>query len=102
MAQALVIEQQQQQLMVKIKYLKLKRINDLNEKLRSELSRDRITASNACLSLINYTTNHTDYTLPDVWGHLEPGKNHFRDAVRLRRANKHSTQSDSGGCCTIV
>ncbi|CAB4253287.1 similar to Saccharomyces cerevisiae YJR086W STE18 G protein gamma subunit [Maudiozyma barnettii] len=102
MAQVLQLDQQQEQLAVRIKYLKLKRINDLNEKLRSELSRERITASNACLSLINFTTNNTDYTLPDVWGHLEPGKNHFRETVRLRRANRPSASADSTGCCTIV
>ncbi|SMN20164.1 similar to Saccharomyces cerevisiae YJR086W STE18 G protein gamma subunit [Maudiozyma saulgeensis] len=101
MAQNLPLEQQQQ-LAVKIKYLKLKRINDLNDKLRAELSRDRITASNACLSMINYTSNNTDYTLPDVWGHIEPGKNHFRNSVRLRGTNRPSNSADSVGCCTIV
>ena len=93
--------EQQKQLALRIQYLKLKRITELNNKLRGELTRERITASNACLAIINYTSNHTDYTLPEIWGYIEPGKNHLRSAMALRNRHGSSTHVDDGGCCTI-
>lgn len=101
MAQDIPTEQQQQ-LALRIKYLKLKRINDLNGKLRNELGRDRITASNASLSVINYTLNNVDYVLPDIWGYPDPGVNHFRNSLKMTRANRHPASAQSAGCCTIV
>ncbi|KAL3230198.1 Guanine nucleotide-binding protein subunit gamma [Nakaseomyces bracarensis] len=86
----------QQQLDLKINQLKLKRINELNDKLRSELQRDRITASNACLSLINYTTRKKDYALPELWGYPPRGTNHFRDAMTA------AGQQDVNTCCIIM
>ncbi|CCD24373.1 Ste18p NDAI_0D00590 [Naumovozyma dairenensis CBS 421] len=93
--------QQKQQLNLKIKNIKLKRINELNNKLRNELSRERITASNACLTIINYTNNTKDYTLPDIWGYPPPGSNHFRNNLK-RSIQRPTTSSNSAGCCTIM
>lgn len=86
-------QQQQQQLSLKIKQLKLKRINELNNKLRKELSRERITASNACLTIINYTSNTKDYTLPELWGYPVAGSNHFIEGLKmLKKIAKCQTQ----------
>ncbi|CAD6632923.1 XXYS1_4_G0010920.mRNA.1.CDS.1 [Saccharomyces cerevisiae] len=94
-------QQQQQQLSLKIKQLKLKRINELNNKLRKELSRERITASNACLTIINYTSNTKDYTLPELWGYPVSGSNHFIEG--LKNAQKNSQMSNSNSvCCTLM
>lgn len=90
---------QQKELQLKIKYLKLKRINELNNKLRNELSRERITASNACLTIINYTSSERDYELPEIWGYPPQGSNHFRNNLQ-RPIN--ASHSNSNGCCTIM
>ncbi|GAV51303.1 hypothetical protein ZYGR_0AD04860 [Zygosaccharomyces rouxii] len=96
---------QDQQLSLKIKYLKLKRVNGLNNKLRGELSRERITASNACLSIVNYVSTHKDYAIPEIWGYPSPGANHFRDGQRLRLRQAPGQVRGSGNdaaCCTIM
>lgn len=96
---------QDQQLSLKIKYLKLKRVNGLNNKLRDELSRERITASNACLSIVNYVSAHRDYAIPEIWGYPNPGTNHFRDGQRLRLRQSpgraHGSSKDPI-CCAIM
>lgn len=80
----------------KLLVLKLKRITELNGKLRDTLSRDRIYASNASYSIINYTQDTKDYVIPDVWGYMQPGENPFR----LNRQRKGGDAQD--GCCTIM
>lgn len=96
--------QQQLQLQLKIKYLKLKRINELNNNLRKELSRERITASNACLSLINYIQTTRDYTLPEIWGYPPPNSNHFiiHNSNRYSSNRQEYYNETSNGCCTIM
>ncbi|CCK69900.1 Ste18p KNAG_0D01480 [Huiozyma naganishii CBS 8797] len=91
----------QQQLSTRIQLLKLKRLNELNNNLRNELSRERITASNACLTIINYCNNTRDYTLPEVWGYPQPGENHFRYNGGNRPRQVVAQQSQDT-CCTIV
>lgn len=93
---------------IKIQLLKLKRINELNEKLKGELQRDRITASNACLNLIDYTTTNKDFTLPEIWGYPKPGENPFRDSLNAnfsaskRNINTRNNYNTSNGCCNIM
>lgn len=94
----------QEALSYKIKCLKLRRINELNDKLRDELGRERITASNACLALVNYVSTHADYTLPEIWGYPPPGSNHF---ARKRTTNRGRSSQDNGNstsdaCCAIM
>ncbi|CAL9728676.1 guanine nucleotide-binding protein subunit gamma [Monosporozyma unispora] len=94
---------QQQQLQLKIKYLKLKRINELNNNLRNELGRERITASNACLNSINYIQTTKDYTLPEIWGHPQPNSNHFIINSNMSSLQqRHQNNDTSNGCCTIM
>ncbi|XBW37716.1 hypothetical protein QEN19_003300 [Hanseniaspora menglaensis] len=94
------------QLKYKINYLKLKRISELNQNLKKELTRERITSSNASLQIINYTNDvflGKDYTVPSVYGYPPPGanplnkvrNNHFMQEKR----NEYSTEK---GCCTIM
>lgn len=90
------------ELSLKIKYLKLKRINELNSKLRSELSRERITASNACLTIINYVSTHKDYTLPEIWGYPQPGANYFANGVPGRTRQSMPGSSNANSCCTMM
>ncbi|EDO17906.1 hypothetical protein Kpol_1010p21 [Vanderwaltozyma polyspora DSM 70294] len=94
---------QQDPVSLKIKYLKLKRINELNNKLKNELARERITASNASLSIINYTSQQKDYVISDVWGYPEPGTNHFRNTLTKRvNRNQQNKSADNNACCTIM
>lgn len=96
---------QDQQLSLKIKYLKLKRVDGLNNRLRGELSRERITASNACLSIVNYVSTHSDYAIPEIWGYPDPGTNHFRDGQRLKLRQSPGQVHGPGNdptCCIIM
>ncbi|CCC71376.1 hypothetical protein NCAS_0H00660 [Naumovozyma castellii] len=93
---------QQQQLSIKIKSLKLKRINELNNNLKQELSRERITASNACLTIINYTQTVKDYALPEIWGYPQPNSNHFRTNLNRSIQRSGTYTADSAGCCAIM
>ncbi|SCV03926.1 LANO_0G07096g1_1 [Lachancea nothofagi CBS 11611] len=91
-----------QDIPLKIQYLKLKRINELNRKLKQELARDRITASNACLSIIDFATSHKDYAIPEIWGHPMPGSNPHRiNNPNLHRRAQRGSSSDSS-CCVIM
>lgn len=92
---------QSQKLSLKIQYLKLKRIDELNNKLKQELGRDRITASNACLSIIDYATTHRDYALAEIWGYPPPGSNPFRENINKNLRRGGSVQ-DTNNCCAIM
>lgn len=85
------------ELSYKLQLLKLKRIQELNNKLRKELARERITASNACLSLIDYTGTHLDYIIPDLWGYPQQGENPFTVGKM-----KAKGQDNDNGCCSIM
>lgn len=97
-------DQQREQLSLKIKYLKLKRVTELNNKLKNELSRERITASNACLTIVNYVSTHRDYTVPEIWGYPQPGSNHFAEDLRRRGSVQNSKRNpmSSNNCCNIM
>ncbi len=84
----------------KLLILKLKRINELNNRLKDTLSKDRIYASNASYSIIDYTQSHKDYAIPEIWGNLQPGENPFRNN-RFQQKTGGGGQ-DQGGCCTIM
>ncbi|ONH65919.1 Guanine nucleotide-binding protein subunit gamma [Cyberlindnera fabianii] len=83
----------------KLMVLKLKRINELNDKLKESLRRDRIYASNASYSIITYTQEHKDYAIPEIWGFMKPGQNPFRQNT-TRQGGQGG--SEGGGCCTIM
>lgn len=94
------------QLKYKINYLKLKRITELNQNLKKELLRDRITSSNASLQIINYTNdlfNGKDYTVPSISGYVPKDANPL-----LKSPNNGYSQTpnrnngNDPGCCTIM
>ncbi|CCE63152.1 hypothetical protein TPHA_0E00570 [Tetrapisispora phaffii CBS 4417] len=90
------------QIALKIQYLKLKRINELNNTLKTELARERITASNASLNLINYTTTKEDFVISEIWGYPKPGSNHFRNSLSAGLSRKRVNVNSNDACCTIV
>ncbi|ODQ48590.1 hypothetical protein PICMEDRAFT_19829, partial [Pichia membranifaciens NRRL Y-2026] len=50
------------------KQLTLERINKYNMKLMEELKTPRIKASNCALMVIDFTEQHNDPLLPEIWG----------------------------------
>ncbi|KAI9873196.1 MAG: Guanine nucleotide-binding protein subunit gamma, partial [Pleopsidium flavum] len=48
--------------------LKLRRLNELNLRLKEDLDRPRVKVSEAAMSLITYTNNTRDYMVPSIWG----------------------------------
>lgn len=91
----------QELLSYKIKCLKLKRVSEFNNRLRDELGRDRISASNACLNFIDYVSTHTDYTLPGIWGYPPPGSNPFANG-NVKRGRSQPDSAGTGSCCNIM
>lgn len=104
------------------KQLTLERINKYNMKLMEELKTPRIKASNCALMVIDFTEQHNDPLLPEIWG--APEHNPFRDSVSVKSPQsatqlqfKHSNtprngkhyhsdgnngKTDSEGCCIIM
>lgn len=73
--------------------LKLRRIIEVNQRLRKDLSRERIYASNACLSIIRFTQNTKDLCIPSLWGYLSDDDEDDEDG----NSKKHRQE-----CCTIM
>jgi guanine nucleotide-binding protein subunit gamma len=51
--------------------LKLRRLVELNQRLRKDLDRPRIKISEASRSLIGYCKNTRDYLVTSEWGHVD-------------------------------
>jgi guanine nucleotide-binding protein subunit gamma len=51
--------------------LKLRRLTELNTRLREDLERERIPVSQAAKSIINYTNSTKDFMVPSVWGTVD-------------------------------
>lgn len=90
------------QIQQKLLVLKLKRINELNTNLKELLTKDRIYASNASYLTINYVTNRKDYTIPEVWGSLNPGENPLRGNTQMRGRQKQGGKNKQGSCCSLM
>ncbi|PGH18620.1 hypothetical protein AJ79_00399 [Helicocarpus griseus UAMH5409] len=69
--------------------LKLRRLNELNIRLKEDLERPRVKVSDASMSLINYCNNTRDFMVPSVWGQID------------KREDPYAPQQ-SGGCCMIM
>ncbi|WEW58727.1 hypothetical protein PRK78_004195 [Emydomyces testavorans] len=50
--------------------LKLRRLNELNARLKEDLERPRVKVTEASMSLINYCNNTRDFMVPSVWGQV--------------------------------
>ncbi|KAF7510738.1 Guanine nucleotide-binding protein subunit gamma [Endocarpon pusillum] len=69
--------------------LKLRRLNELNLRLREDLDRPRVTVAQASKDLINYCNSTRDYMVPSVWGTVD------------KRDDPYAPQQ-SKGCCTVM
>ncbi|KAF6827303.1 guanine nucleotide-binding protein subunit gamma [Colletotrichum plurivorum] len=69
--------------------LKLRRLTELNNRLREDLERERIPVSNASKSIIAYCNSTRDYMVPSVWGAVPRGEDPY-------------APQQSGGCCVVM
>ncbi|KAI9858991.1 MAG: Guanine nucleotide-binding protein subunit gamma [Vezdaea acicularis] len=51
--------------------LKLRRLTELNLRLREDLDRPRVRISEAANGLISYTSNTRDFMVPSLWGNVD-------------------------------
>jgi guanine nucleotide-binding protein subunit gamma len=51
--------------------IKLRRLSELNIRLKEDLERPRVKVSEACESLIAFCKSTKDHMVPSVWGPLE-------------------------------
>lgn len=103
------------------KQLTLERINKYNIKLMEEIKTPRVKASNCALMVIDYTEQHEDPLIPEIWG--VPEKNPFKqpNSKRILQTkntfninndnylnipnssnNKNYMNDDRNGCCIIM
>ncbi|KAI0383089.1 GGL domain-containing protein [Hypomontagnella monticulosa] len=69
--------------------LKLRRLTELNSRLREDLERERIPVSQAARSIIAYCNSTRDYMVPSVWGAVPRGEDPY-------------APQQSGGCCLVM
>ncbi|KAK1462767.1 guanine nucleotide-binding protein subunit gamma [Colletotrichum melonis] len=69
--------------------LKLRRLTELNNRLREDLEREPIPVSNASKSIIAYCNSTRDYMVPSVWGAVPRGEDPY-------------APQQSGGCCLVM
>ncbi|OBT63556.1 hypothetical protein VE03_06998 [Pseudogymnoascus sp. 23342-1-I1] len=69
--------------------LKLRRLTELNNRLREDLERERIPVSQAARSIIAYTNTTRDFMVPSVWGPVDKKDDPY-------------TPQPSGGCCVVM
>ena len=80
--------------------IKLRRLTELNTRLREDLDRPRINVSEACAQLIAYTKTTKDYMVPSVWGNIDK-KEDRKYCMLLMLMTAYVTQStSSGGMCS--
>ncbi|KAI1777890.1 GGL domain-containing protein [Hypoxylon cercidicola] len=69
--------------------LKLRRLTELNSRLREDLERERIPVSQAARSIIAYCNSTKDYMVPSVWGAVPRGEDPYAPPT-------------NGGCCLVM
>ncbi|EPE07067.1 guanine nucleotide-binding protein subunit gamma [Ophiostoma piceae UAMH 11346] len=69
--------------------LKLRRLTELNNRLREDLERERIPVSQAAKSIIAYCNSTRDYMVPSVWGAVPKSEDPY-------------APQQSGGCCVVM
>ncbi|KAG9257316.1 Guanine nucleotide-binding protein subunit gamma-like protein [Emericellopsis cladophorae] len=69
--------------------LKLRRLTELNNRLREDLDRERIPVSTAAKSIIAYCNGTRDYMVPSTWGAVPKGEDPY-------------APQQSGGCCVVM
>ncbi|KAL6240513.1 hypothetical protein RBB50_012531 [Rhinocladiella similis] len=69
----------------------MRRLQELNSRLKEDLERPRVKVAEASMSLINYCNQTRDYMVPSVWGHVD------------RKEDPYNPQSGgSDGCCSVM
>lgn len=76
--------------------LKLRRIEELNDKLKESLRKNRIPASRAAALIIETSQEISDPLVPSVW-RLPPEQNRYRAYQELCNQRPHKSE-----CCAIV
>ncbi|KAB5570132.1 GGL domain-containing protein [Coniochaeta sp. 2T2.1] len=61
--------------------LKLRRLTELNNRLREDLDRERIPVSQAAKSIIAYCNGTRDYMVPSVWGVVPKGEDPYQQQL---------------------
>lgn len=62
--------------------LKLRRLNELNARLKEDLERRRIPVSEAANDLINFTEKEPkDFMVPSKWGYVRPSSRSIRSML---------------------
>ncbi|KAH7328532.1 GGL domain-containing protein [Stachybotrys elegans] len=69
--------------------LKLRRLTELNSRLREDLDRERIPVSTAAKSIIAYCNSTRDYMVHSVWGAVPKTEDPY-------------APPQSGGCCVVM
>jgi len=69
--------------------LKLRRLTELNNRLREDLERERIPVSSAAKSIIAYCNGTRDYMVPSVWGPVPKGEDPYAPPT-------------NAGCCLVM
>ncbi|KAI4160636.1 MAG: hypothetical protein LQ342_005569 [Letrouitia transgressa] len=69
--------------------LKLRRLNELNLRLKEDLERPRIRVSEASMSLIQYCQNTKDFMVPSLWGSVD------------KRDDPYAPQQPNN-CCSVM
>lgn len=77
--------------------LKLRRVEQLNAKLREALKKERIPASRAAALIIQTSEETPDPLIPSIWN-LPPELNRYR----MYQETKHVGIGKNVSCCTIV
>ncbi|TIA91854.1 hypothetical protein E3P92_01543 [Wallemia ichthyophaga] len=68
--------------------LKLRRLNEHNQRLKDDYARPRINVSEASQGLIRFCNSTKDYLIPSVWGPVD------------KKEDPYAPQG--GGCCVVV
>ncbi len=84
-----------ERLKLRISQLKFQRIKQQNTKLQEILEMERIHASNACLSIIEYCNTHEDKLIPSIWGTTTEDENPYTREAKIKA--QHSEV-----CCIII
>jgi guanine nucleotide-binding protein subunit gamma len=69
--------------------LKLRRLTELNNRLREDLDRERIPISTASKSIIAYCNGTRDYMVPSAWNAVPKGEDPY-------------APQQSNGCCVVM
>ena len=61
--------------------IKLRRLTELNTRLREDLDRPRVPVSEACNSLLAYVQKTQDHMVPSVWGQVDKSQDPYNQQV---------------------